>query len=176
MISDEERRDVARRLREAQSYVIPGTETEENPIAGRIIGVACWYDLPDFQGLLGRLADLVEPSIPADPGEAGLACVDAFIREHTEKPVDRDTPQKVAEEVFGKMRHSTKEEADAYDAMLKSKSVEIHPVDRDALLRLADELEEDACWEVQSPGVDNRAWMLKDVCDRIREALGVQDA
>lgn len=45
-------------------------------------------------------------------------------------------------------------------------------VDRDALLALADELEEDACWEVQSPGVDNRAWMLKDVCDRIREALG----
>ena len=37
----------------------------------------------------------------------------------------------------------------------------------------ADELEEDACWEVQSPGVDNRAWMLKDVCDRIREACGV---
>jgi len=46
--------------------------------------------------------------------------------------------------------------------------------DRDALLALADELEEDACWEVQSPGVDNRAWMLKDVCDRIREALGVE--
>ena len=45
-------------------------------------------------------------------------------------------------------------------------------VDRDALLALAEELEEDACWEVQSPGVDNRAWMLKDVCDRIREALG----
>ena len=45
-------------------------------------------------------------------------------------------------------------------------------VDRDALLELADELEEDACWEVQSPGVDNRAWMLKDVCDRIREACG----
>lgn len=36
------------------------------------------------------LADLIEPSIPADPGEAGLACVDAFIREHTEKPVDRE--------------------------------------------------------------------------------------
>ena len=45
-------------------------------------------------------------------------------------------------------------------------------VDREALLALADELEEDACWEVQSPGVDNYAWMLKDVCDRIREACG----
>lgn len=49
------------------------------------------------------------------------------------------------------------------------------PVDRNALLALADELEEDACWEVQSPGVDNCAWRLKDVCDRIREALGVSD-
>lgn len=45
-------------------------------------------------------------------------------------------------------------------------------VDRGALLALAEELEEDACWEVQSPGDDNRAWMLKDVCDRIREACG----
>ena len=47
--------------------------------------------------------------------------------------------------------------------------------DRDALLALADELEEIACWEVQSTGDDNRAWMLKGVCDRIREALGVSD-
>ena len=47
------------------------------------------------------------------------------------------------------------------------------PCDRDALFVLADELEEDARWEVQSPGVDNCAWRLKDVCDRIREALGV---
>ena len=50
-----------------------------------------------------------------------------------------------------------------------------HKVDRDALLALADELEEIACWEVQSTGDDNRAWMLKGVCDRIREALGVDD-
>ena len=66
MATDDERREVARRLREVQSYVIPGTKTEENPITGRIIGVACWYDLPDFQGLLGRLADLIEPSIDSD--------------------------------------------------------------------------------------------------------------
>ena len=61
MVNDDERREVARRLREVQSYVIPGTKTEENPITGRIIGVACGYDLPDFQGLLGHLADLIEP-------------------------------------------------------------------------------------------------------------------
>ena len=99
MVTDDERREVARRLREVQADVIPGTKTEVHPIAGRIIGVACGYDLPDFQGLLGRLADLIEPSIPADPGEVGLACVDAFIREHTEKPVDRDALLALAEEM-----------------------------------------------------------------------------
>lgn len=61
MTNDDERREVARRLREVQSDVIPGTKTEVLPIAGRIIGVACGYDLPDFQGLLGLLADLIEP-------------------------------------------------------------------------------------------------------------------
>ena len=48
------------------------------------------------------------------------------------------------------------------------------PVDREALLELADELEEDACWEVQTPGDTSGAWRLKDTCDRIREALGVE--
>lgn len=49
------------------------------------------------------------------------------------------------------------------------------PVDLCALLALADELEEDACWEVQTPGDTSGAWRLKDTCDRIREALGVSD-
>lgn len=110
MPTDDERRRAASRLREVQADVIPGTNTEVHPIAGRIIGVACGYDLPDFQGLLGRLADLIEPSC-----------------------------------------------------------------DRDALLAMADELEEDACWEVQTPGDTSGAWRLKDACDRIREALGVRD-
>ena len=48
--------------------------------------------------------------------------------------------------------------------------------DREALLALADELEEDACWEVQTPGDTSGAWRLKGACDRIREALGVDDA
>ena len=47
------------------------------------------------------------------------------------------------------------------------------PVDLCSLLRLADELEEDACWEVQTPGDTSGAWRLKDTCDRIRDALGV---
>lgn len=57
----------------------------------------------------------------------------------------------------------------AYDA-----AVELTGIDRDALLALADELEEDACWEVQTPGDASGAWRLKDACDRIREALGVE--
>lgn len=47
-------------------------------------------------------------------------------------------------------------------------------IDREALLALADELGEDACWEVRSPGADNCAWRLKDVCDRIRRAPGAE--
>ena len=45
--------------------------------------------------------------------------------------------------------------------------------DVDALLALAEELEEDACWEVQTPGDTSGSWRLKDACDRIREACGV---
>ena len=83
--------------------------------------------------------------------------------------VDRDTPQKVAEEMFGKMRHSTKEEADAYDAMLKSKSVEIHPVDRDALLELADDLDRMGDGSMYDPCISDEYGIAR----RIREALGL---
>ena len=54
-------------------------------------------------------------------------------------------------------------------------TLRVAPVDLCALLRLADELEEDACWEVQTSGDTSRAWRLKETCDRIREALGVTD-
>lgn len=117
MVTDDERREVAQRLREVEGYAIPDRRIADHPITVEVIAAAVMYDLPDVKGMLGRLADLIEPSC------------------------DRDTPQKVAEDMFGKMRHSTKEEADAYEAMLKSKSVEIHSVDRDALLKLADEME-----------------------------------
>lgn len=116
-MTDDERREVARRLREYSG----GRKAFH---LGRLCA-ACGIDKSRLMSRTtdadaeawAHLADLIEPSC------------------------DRDTPQKVAEEMFGKMRHSTKEEADAYDAMLKSKSVEIHPVDRDALLALADEME-----------------------------------
>lgn len=90
MISNDERCDVAARLRKA----IGLTEFAE------VLGFN-WTDDSDWvwNDVSNFVADLIEPSIPADPGEAGLACVDAFIREHTEKPVDRDALLALAEEM-----------------------------------------------------------------------------
>ena len=96
---------------------------------------------------------------------------------HAQSPDgNHDTPQKVAEDMFGKMRHSTKEEVDAYDDMLKSKSVEIHPVDRDALLALADEIDIIASFaeEAGRESVSMGTWTLREIERRIREALGVE--
>lgn len=110
MVGDNERREVAARLRNVEMHTIPDARIADNPMTVEFIAAAVFYDLPYVRGLFSRLADLIEPSC-----------------------------------------------------------------DRAVLLALADELEENACWEVQSPGVDNCAWRIKDVCDRIRESLGVQD-
>ena len=150
MVTDDERRLVAERLRMSDerdaagfvdcllAEVVRGREFCETPCE------EC------HARLLGELADLIEPSIPADPGEAGLACVDAFIRE---------------------MRHSTEEERGEYSAMLKKMSVELHPVDRDALLALAkvlggmgDRYNEHERYELGTT--------FKAIADRIREACG----
>lgn len=140
MISDSERREVARKLRE---YVDLPDDWWAGTYSGFYVEKCAFGNVERHREseLFARLADLIEP------------------------PCDRDTPQKVAEEMFGKMRHSTKEEADAYEAMIKSKSVEIHPVDRDALLELADELSKPMRDGGYSAGI----------AKRIREALGVED-
>lgn len=150
MVGDNERREVAARLRNVEMHAIPDARIADNPMTVEFIAAAVFYDLPYVRGLFSRLADLIEPSC------------------------DRDTPQKVAEEMFGKMRHSMKEEADAYDDMLKSKSVEIYPVDRDALLKLADEMDEVA-QRRRSMGYEGFAIGDEDRASRIREALGVDD-
>lgn len=111
MITNDERREIARRLREIGKYVFCPENVYD--LLTDALGV------DDFDGtdeLFARLADLIEPSIPADPGEAGLVSVEGFIRE---------------------MRHSTKEEQDLYGGMLEKMSVELRPVDRDALVELA---------------------------------------
>lgn len=147
MPTDTERREVARRLREVQADVIPGAKTEVHPIAGRIIGVACGYDLPDFQGLLGRLADLIEPT-------------DGF---------DLDTVQRVC---FECMEGCDESEWTLYttihDAIARYKRGESGPTcDREALLDLAGELSSMRPYEV----FDRRGGA--EISRRIREALGV---
>ena len=140
MITDEERREVAARLRKA----IGLTEFAE------VLGFN-WTDDGDWvwNDVSNLVADLIEPNIPADPGEAGLASVDGFIRE---------------------MRHSTEKERGEYGAMLEKMSVELHPVDRDALLALADEMEIDG-----AGALDDDDWckpLLVEYAQRIRDALG----
>lgn len=107
MITDDERREIARRLRE-----LDYADLQESLIcvfldALGIEGYADWI------GIAHRLADLIEPN---------------------------DSAQTVAEDMFGQMRHSTEQERVAYADMLARNSVELHPVDRDALLALANEM------------------------------------
>ena len=150
MPADKERSDVAHMLRELRYDNID----EIFPRIG-LTRKDGWLDF------CRRIADYVEPDTTTDTTKTP---------ELTTK-CDRDTPQKVADEMFGKMRHSTKEEADVYDAMLKSKSVEIHPVDRDALLALADRMETMAGMGalLTADGLEMAA------VSSIRKALGVVD-
>ena len=124
MISDNERREVARRLR-GLDY----SDLQESLICAYLdaLGIEGYTD---WVGIAHRLADLIEPP--------------------TQCPYYRS------------------------DRHYCSVHEDLQVIDRDALLNLANEIEDDACWEVQTPGVDNYAWMLKDVCDRIRDALGVE--
>lgn len=157
MISDDERREVARRLRE-----LDYSDLQESLICAYLdaLGIEGYED---WVGIAHHLADLIEPSIPSDPGEAGLASVEGFI---------------------GEMRHSTKEEQDLYDGMLEKMSVEIHPVDRDALLRLAKSLDAQAECRIKSNDIiakrgdrSRNMAIAKDlfgIACEIRNALGVK--
>lgn len=126
MISDDERREVARRLR----------ETGEELGSGALL----WYHIAKALGVrtstdgktaCGMLADLIEPSEPK------AKCV-------AEVKVDGEQLEKLA-----------------HDAV-----VELTGIDRDALLALADEME-------QETGSVCGVCMGKSA-RRIREALGVE--
>ena len=124
--TDDERREVARRLRECRG----GWSSGE-----------CYYTIIHALGL---------PDTSRDDGGAALY---ARIADLIEPPMQ--CPH----------YHSDRHYCSIHD---------VPAMDRDALLALAEELEEDACWEVQTPGDTSGAWRLKDACDRIREALGVE--
>ena len=144
-ISTEERREVAARLR-ALDY----NDLQESLICAYLdaLGIKGYAD---WIGIAHHLADLIEPSDP----EGTCGNCRHFIK-------DRFMPCAAA-------HGYTEADVSACEDFIPLSC------NREALLALADELEEIACWEVQSTGDDNRAWMLKGVCDRIREALGVSD-
>lgn len=100
MVTDDERREVARRLRglngnishvrrvyEAEGiYTFCDDQADYYQICYAIAGyLPAEHMHPcDYEELHDRLADLIEPpasTIPTDPGEAALASVEGFIRE-----------------------------------------------------------------------------------------------
>lgn len=115
MANDDERREVARRLRRGFDNLRGarvGLLTPADVVLeiGRCVLV---FDEStkkvDVSELFERLADLVDPDVS-----------------------------------IGRMRHSAEDEQEAYAAMMGRKSVELHPVDRGALLDLADNLSRQA--------------------------------
>ena len=141
MATDDERREVAERLRRAWANVPDKNSVRHHMRVLYEIYAAVGLndDGVDAIDLFDRLADLIEPDEPK------VKCV-------AEVKVDGERLEKLARDA----------------------AAELTGIDRDALLALAEELEEDACWEVQTPGDTSGAWRLKDTCDRIRKALGVE--
>ena len=59
MITDDERREVARKLREIELMRLPDSDSEMEAIHE---AVGCWFGQPHFdQEVTDRLADLIEP-------------------------------------------------------------------------------------------------------------------
>ncbi len=177
MISDNERREVARRLREVEGYAIPDRRFADHPITGEVIAAAVMYDLPDVKGLLGRLADLIEPSCdlgssgwtsfderPPEPG-APVLCKGKNGAYYVGKPVTYDG------ERTGEVWVPRGAE---YRSPAAWRPVDSPPCDRDAPLKLAEELDGlglsgfSSGW---SSGAVNVGYFAR----RIRASLGVSD-
>ena len=75
MVTDDERREVTRRLRNAEKHAIPYARISDNPMTAEFIAAAVFYDLPYVRELFSRLADLIEPTCDRD---ALLALADAL--------------------------------------------------------------------------------------------------
>ena len=135
MISDEERRDVARRLRKL--HLGGGSKDLIERTLSDAIGA--WRKSGmSWDFITERLADLIEPS------ERKVKCV-------AEVKIDGGQLEKLA-----------------HDA-----AVELTGIDRDALLKLADEMEIDG-----AGALDDDDWckpLLVEYAQRIRKALGVDD-
>ena len=135
MISNEERREVARRLREYASWDEDGGLVECAEFGESVLDL---LDGETERECFNALADLIEP------GEPKVKCV-------AEVKIDSEQLEKLV-----------------YDA-----EVELTGIDRDALLKLADEIELDG-----AGSLDDDDWckpLLVEYAQRIRKALGVDD-
>ena len=149
-ISTEERREVARRLRE-----LDYADLQESLICAYLdaLGIKGYED---WVGIAHRLADLIEPT-------------DGF---------DLDTVQRVCFECMeGCDEPEWTLYTTVYEAIARYKRGESGPTyDRDALLALADEMT--WCYEGAASAEGDGtvgAWVVMQYAERIREALGGQD-
>ena len=127
MVKDDERREVARRLRE-----LDYSDLQESLICSYsdALGIEGYED---WVGIAHRLADLIEPS------EQKVKCI-------AEVKIDGEWLEKLAHDAAAKLTG----------------------IDRDALLKLADEIEDNNVTYYVST-----QYVLDSYARRIREALGV---
>lgn len=98
MISDDERHEVARRLRYVEKHAIPDARISDNPMTVEFIAAAVFYDLPYVRGLFARLADLVEPSCDAAATHTD-ATATRDVSQRRRSYVDRDALLALADEL-----------------------------------------------------------------------------
>ena len=144
MISIEERREAARRLREIELMRLPDSDSEMKAIHE---AVGCWFGQPHFdQEVTDRLADLIEPSEPK------VKCV-------AEVKIDGEQLEKLAHdaavELTGIDRDALLELADEFEDTANE------------LLELVGEAGDDI-----RPYISNSAEGALSYARRIREACG----
>ena len=61
MTTDDDRREIAARLRNAGEQIKPLARIVDNPMTADFVAAAVFYDLPYVRGLFSRLAELIEP-------------------------------------------------------------------------------------------------------------------
>lgn len=185
MATDDERREVARRLRrsarsdKAVSIHIVGRHLGLDMDADYMYGTMCTSESVE------RLADLVDPDAQAPKGtpDAESGQCPAECPGMSDWTSDKTKPQEISLSASLSMRGSTEEERALYERMVEGNSVELHPVDLDelpgvtselkysfdrtALLELADEM--DAAYPDSR---DVAIEYIEDFARRIREACG----
>ena len=181
MVTDDERREVARMLRE-----LPGDSTYPDLI-GVIADHDGWYPASDAAD---RLADLIEPSYKPDAKyEAWYNNLSHFGDKRGEPSTIRELIEEIVWAALtvdlgpnGNTDPSTGiDEGDVYThkQFTEWEREALHlsgGCDRDALLALADELGREADWRAEKYGRFYGSERLWSAARRIREACGMVDA